>query len=159
MTAQPPVPATGWFSLPAVVTCTPEVADGPIVIAFAVSAGFTALVVISAHCASAGHPTQSAAAATRARRAPGAPPRAPPPQRPVPHLAQQPIQRHEARLVLAPLRGPEVREIRAELPRLRDRPAEVRPQAAVDLGQPRRHRPRARRLPARPGDPPGRGGP
>src|SRR3990167_8377340 len=66
MNAQPSVSATSWFSLPAVVTCTPEVADGPIVIAFAVSAGFTALVVISAHCASAGHATQSAAAAIRA---------------------------------------------------------------------------------------------
>src|SRR3990170_4287364 len=54
MNAQPSVSATSWFSLPAVVTCTPEVADGPIVIAFAVSAGFTALVVISAHGAPLG---------------------------------------------------------------------------------------------------------
>src|SRR3970282_1174098 len=66
MNAQPSVSATSWFSLPAVVTCTPEVADGPIVIAFAVSAGFTALVVLAPHCASAGDATQSAAAAIRA---------------------------------------------------------------------------------------------
>src|SRR3989304_5881601 len=66
MNAQPSVSATSWFSLPAVVTCTPEGADGPIVIAFAVSAGFTGLVVVSAHCARAGPAPQSAAAAIRA---------------------------------------------------------------------------------------------
>src|SRR3990167_8771972 len=66
MNAQPSVSATSWFSLPAVVTCTPEVADGPIAIAFAVSAGFTALVVISAPGAAAGPAPQSAAAAIRA---------------------------------------------------------------------------------------------
>src|SRR3989304_3952786 len=179
MNAQPSVSATSWFSLPAVVTCTPEVADGPIVIAFAVSAGFTALVVISAHCASAGHATQSAAAAIRATArtlgqslrsfiarsffagpagwSVGITARPAAAASPPPSAPHQPIERQQARLVLAPLRGPEVRQVRPELPGLRDRPAEVGPQAPVDLREPPVHRPPARRLPALHGAPLGLG--
>src|SRR3990167_4524360 len=136
MNAQPSVSATSWFSLPAVVTCTPEVADGPIVIAFAVSAGFTALVVISAHCASAGHATQSAAAAIRATA----------------RTLGQSLRSFIARSFFAGPAGWSV-VITARPAAAASRPAS----APAALREPLVHRPPARRLPALHGAPLGLG--